>query len=293
MPQTNRLSEFAAIVEAGSISAAARALGMPRATLSRRISGLEAELGVRLMHRSTRRLVLTPAGEELHHRARRIVAEASEAWQAVRRLDDMPRGLLRVSATDAILGDLFVEFLADYPEIQLEVRSTTRHVDLIAEGVDVAIRFGPVKDPNLIVRKVANGRQIVVAAPEYIEDRGLPIRPSQLKDHDCIAGFAGDFSPTREWPLLAGGTVSVGGRLACNEIQLMVRGARRGLGLALLPLALVSDDLERGTLVPMLEDSVGQDAPVSIVFADREYIQPKVRAFVDRAVPALRARFGG
>jgi LysR family transcriptional activator of dmlA len=293
MPQTDRLGEFAAIVEAGSITAAARALGLPRATLSRRISALEAELGVRLLHRSTRRLVLTPAGEELHQRARRIVAEASEAWEAVRRLDDVPRGLLRVSATDAALGDLFVEFLEEYPEIQLEVQSTPRHVDLIAEGIDVAIRFGPVKDTNLIVRKVANGRQIVVASPEYLDARGVPTRPSHLKDHDCIVGFAGEFAPTRTWPLLAGGAVPVGGRLACNEIRLAARAARRGQGLALLPLPIVSDDLERGTLIHVLGDAVGQDSPVSIVYADREYIQPKVRAFVDRAVPVLREAFGG
>ena len=236
--------------------------------------------------------MLTPAGEQLYQRARRIVAEASEAWEAVRRLDDVPRGLLRVSATDAVLGDLFVDFLAEFPEVQLEVRSTTRHVDLIAEGVDVAIRFGPVKDPNLIVRKVADGRQIVVAAPDYIEARGLPTRPTELTDHDCIVGFAGEFSPTRTWPLLDGGAVPVGGRLACNELRLVARAARRGLGLALLPLPLVTDDLDRGTLVRALDDSVGQDAPVSIVYADREFIQPKVRAFVDRAVPVLQDAFG-
>lgn len=293
MPQTDRLGEFVAVVEGGSITAAARGLGLPRASLSRRLSALEAELGVRLLHRSTRKLVLTPAGEELYQRARRIVAEASEAWQAVRRLDDVPRGLLRVSATDAALGDLFVDFLAEFPEVRLEVRSTTRHVDLIAEGVDVAIRFGPVKDPKLIVRKVADGRQLVVAAPAYIQARGRPTRPAELKDHDCIIGFAGELSPARTWPLLAGGAVPVGGRLACNELRLAVRAARRGLGLALLPLPMVSDDLDRGTLVRVLDDSVGQDAPVSIVYADREYIQPKVRAFVDRAVPVLRAAFGG
>jgi len=166
-------------------------------------------------------------------------------------------------------------------------------VDLIAEGIDVAIRFGPVKDPNLIVRKIADGEQLVVASPDYLRARGTPTKPGQLRGHDCIVGFAGEFSPTRTWPLRTGGTVPVRGRMACNEIGLAARAVRRGLGLALLPEAMVAADLARGDLVPVLRDDVGQDAPISIVYADREYIQPKVRAFVDRAVPALRERFAG
>ena len=289
MPSTDRLNEFAEVVAAGSISGAARALGLPRATLSRRLSALEAELSVRLLHRGTRRLVLTPAGEELYRRARRIVADADEAWAAVRRLDDIPRGLLRVTVSGVRLPKLFTEFLRDYPEVQLEVRATTRHVDLVAEGVDVAVRFGEVKDPNLIVRRLLMDRLIVVGSPTYLELRGRPRHAAELAQHDCIVGFAGEWAPTRTWPLRAGGTVRVGGRLAGNDIGLMRAAARDDLGLALLASGLIASDLEAGRLVAVLEDTVGADTPVSIVYADREYIEPKVRVFVDRAVQVLTA----
>lgn len=292
MPSSERLSEFAAVVAAGSISAAARELDLPRATLSRRISGLEAELGVRLLHRSTRRLVLTPAGEELSRRARRIVADASAAWDAVRRLDDVPRGLLRVSTTGSVLDELFVQFVAEFPEVDLEVRETTRHVDLIGEGVDVAVRFGTVRDPNLIVRKVASGRRVVVGSPDYLRRRGHPADPAELREHDCVVDFGGDFAPRRTWPLLAGGAVEVTGPLAGNATRLLAQAARSGLGLALLPWPLVADDVRSGALIVVLESSVGADASASLVYADREYIDPKVRVFVDRAVPVLEAAFG-
>ena len=287
MPSTDRLQEFAEIVAAGSISGAARALGLPRATLSRRLSALEADLSVRLLHRGTRRLVLTPAGEELYHRARRIVADADEAWAAVRRLDDVPRGLLRVSVTEMSLPKLFTGFLRDYPEVQLEVRTTTRHVDLVAEGVDVAVRFGEVKDPNLIVRRLFTVRLIVVGSPRYLELHGRPRQAADLAQHDCIVGFAGEWAPSSTWPLRAGGTVRVEGRLAGNAIGLMRAAARDDLGLALLPSGPIASDLDAGRLVAVLEDTVGTDHPVNIVYADREYIEPKVRAFVDWAVQVL------
>lgn len=290
MPGNDRLTEFSAVVAAGSVSAAARVLGLPRATLSRRMTALESELGVRLLHRSTRRLVLTPAGEELDRRARRIVADAQEAWNAVRRLDDVPRGLLRVSAHTQMLADLFVSFLQEFPEVEIEVRSTTRQVDLIQEGVDVAVRFGPVKDPSLVVRRVATGRRVVVGTRAYLAEHGRPSKPGQLSDHKCIVDFAGDALPSRTWPLLAGGSVQVKGRLAANDVGLALRTAKAGLGLALIPEAMITTEIASGELVTVLKDSVGADASLNVVYADREYVEPKVRAFVDRAVAFLSSR---
>lgn len=287
MPATDRLTEFAAVAAAGSITAAARRLQLPRATLSRRLSALESELGVRLLHRTTRKLVLTPAGEELYHRARRIVADADEAWRAVRRLDDVPRGLLRVSLTANLLGEMCVAFAQEFPEVKLEVRSTSRHVDLIREGVDVAVRFGPVRDPNLIVRRVFEGRRVVVGAPAYLARHGVPTTASDLQHHACLVDFAGDFVPSPSWPLLEGGSVKVDGPIAANDLPLVARAACAGLGLAFLPRAVIAKPIERGELTVVLEDIVGGDASCSVVYADREYIEPKVRAFVDRAVTAL------
>jgi DNA-binding transcriptional LysR family regulator len=293
MPSPERLEEFTAVAQRGSISAAARSMGMPRATLSRRMSGLEDELGVRLLHRTSRRMVLTPAGEELLRRARRLVADTEEAWAAVRRLDDVPRGLLRISSTTGFLDELIVAYLEEFPEVQVEVRSTTRHVDLVGEGVDVALRFGEVRDPNLIARKVAGGRRHVVASPAYLARHGAPTRAGDLAEHTCLVGFAGDFSPQRRWPLVAGGDVEVGGRLAANDIRVLVAGARAGLGLALVPDAAVADSVRSGALEVVLDGIVEADASISLVYADREFIEPRVRVFVDRAVAYLQSRLSG
>ena len=292
MPSSERLGEFAAVVQAGSISAAARALELPRATLSRRITALEAELGVRLLHRSTRRLVLTDAGRELDQWARRIVADCEAAWRSVQRLDDTPRGLLRISATAGPLDDLLLEFVTDFPEVQVELRTTNRHVDLIGEGVDVGLRVGPVTDPGLIVRRIASSRRLVVGSSAYLRAHGVPTTPADLADHACIRGFAGDLGPQRTWPQLDGGEVEVSGPLAADQMHLARRAARAGLGLAFLPWIAIHRDVHDGRLTPVLLDSVGIDHPVSLVFADREYIEPKVRVFVDRAVPALKSAFG-
>lgn len=288
VPSADRLGEFAAVVDAGSISAAARRLALPRASLSRRITKLEATLGVRLLHRRTRRLVLTPAGEELYRRARRIAADAEAAWAAVRRLDDVPRGLLRVTVTGPIDRALVVGFLRDHPEIQLEIRHTTRVLDLVAEGVDVALRFGEVKDPNLIVRRLWLDRSVVVGAPEYLERAGTPAAASELSRHECLVAFAGEWTPHREWPLRRGGSVTVGGRLRCNDIGLLLDAAVAGLGLALLPSGLARRHVDAGALVSLLADEVGAEVPASLVYADREYLEPKVRAFVDHAAAQLR-----
>ena len=287
MPSTERLHEFVAVVDRGSISGAARALEMPRATLSRRITALETELGLRLLHRGTRRLVLTPAGEELHRRARRIVADAQAAWDSVRRLDDVPRGLLRVSLVDIPRQPVFTEFLRRYPEVRLEVTTTTRHVDLIAEGIDVALRFGPVSDASLIARRLWTGRAHAVASPSYLAAHGRPDSLEQLAEHECFVGFAGAWAPQRTWPLLDGGVVPVSGRVASNSVRLLADAARAGLGIAMLPDQVIGAALDDGSLEIVLEELVGADVPISLVYADREFLDPKVRAFVDLAAPLL------
>lgn len=286
-PSIDRMREFIEVVKAGSISAAAREMSLPRATLSRRMSGLEADLGVRLIHRRTNRLVLTSAGDELRLRATKIVADADAAWSSVQRLDDTPRGLLRVSVTGPHYQKLFTDFLSDFPEVQLEVLSTTRHVDLISEGVDVALRIGPIKDQDLIAKRLHSDRLLAVATPEYLEYCGGVRNLDRLKDVNCIVGFAGDWSPRKSWPLWNGDQISVSGRLAANEIGLVKAAVLKGQGVALLPTAIISDELSSGSLLPVLPNEIGTEIPISLVYADREFVDPKVRIFVDRAAKAI------
>ncbi len=281
------MREFLEITRAGSISGAARRLGLPRATLSRRLSALEASLGVRLVIRRTTRLVLTRAGEELHRRARRIVSDSDAAWDAVRRLDDVPRGLLRVSVPGPFFLRLFVDFLCEFPDVRIEVQSTSRHVDLLGEGVDVAMRVGAVEDHDLIARRLHSDRLIVVASPSCLAEVGEPGRALDLTRHNCIAGVFGDWTPNAKWPLWSGGTVPVSGRLHANDVDLVREAAIEGLGFALIASAVVAGDVKEGRLVPVLLDEVGAELPVSLVYADREYIEPKVRKFVDRAADVI------
>ncbi len=291
MQSADRLREFVAIVDAGSISSAARALGLPRATLSRRIAATERALGVRLLHRATRELVLTTAGRELYHRACRVVADAEAAWASVQRLDDVPRGPLRVSVPDARVAsaELFVDFALEFPEVRLQVTTTPRHVDLVSEGIDVAVRFGTVTDDSLIARRLWTSRSIAVASPGYLDARGTPLDLAALAEHDSVVGFAGESTPARAWPLLAGGTVPVEARLASNDVGVQLDAALRGVGIALLPQGLVRSQLQSGLLCSVLEETLGGPVPANLVFVDREFSPPQLRAFIERAVEYFRA----
>lgn len=286
-PSTDRLHEFVAVVDAGSISAAARALGLPRATLSRRLSGLEDELGVRLLHRETRRLVLTHAGEQLIGRARRLVEASTEAWQAVRRLDDTPRGRLRVSVPPSgLLHRALVDFAAAHPAIELQVVATPRHVDLIAEGVDVALRFGAALDPGLIARRLWADRLSVAASPGWLDRRGRPDAPADLAGCPGVVGFAEGGRPRSTWPLRGGGAIDVAGHFVSNDLSLRLQAALAGLGPALLPDPLTAPYRATGQLERVLPEQVGATTAVTLVYVERAFLLPQVRAFIDHTVAA-------
>ncbi|MFT5683338.1 MAG: DNA-binding transcriptional LysR family regulator [Myxococcota bacterium] len=286
MSASTGFESFVTIVEEGGISQASRKLDVPRPTLSRRLAALEAELGVRLMHRSSRRMVLTAAGEELYRRARRIVVDAREARLAVARLDGVPRGLLRVSIPPGPqLTDTLSRFLDRYPEVELEVVSTARFVDLVAEGFDVAVRAGTSSDPGLITRTLWTVRRMVFASEGYTAQHGQPQTPADLSEHRCILGFARGEIPHRRWPLLEGGEVAVSGRLTTNNLQLATSECGSGRGLALLPEALG----RAAGLIPVLPGVIGDRPKLSVVYPSRELLDPKVRAFVDLLVEDVAA----
>ena len=275
---------FVNIVEAGSISAAARRASEPRETLSRQLARLEARLGVRLVHRDARRLVLTAAGQELYARARPLVLGAREAEAAVQRVDDVPRGLLRVSVPPGPSGlwaDVVLAFVRAHPFVELEVSTASRHVDLVGEGFDVAVRAGAVRDPTLVARRLASTELLVVAAPAYLARRPAPRAADDLLDHDALLATDADDVPVRRWPLRGGGDAAVRGRVASNDLEIIHAAAVAGDGLALLPFLVVRDDLASGRLVPVLREQVGAESWVSVVYVERAYLPAKVRAFVD------------
>jgi len=281
--QSEGLESFVAIYEHGSIAAAARALDMPRETLSRRLSRLEQRLGVRLVHRTTRALSLTHQGKAMYAHARRAVDAAEDALRAVRQVDDVPRGVLRVSVPPAgsvFLAAMFEGFLARWPEVDLEVISTTRYVDLRAEGVDVALRGGTTTDGSLIARRLWRAEMIAVASTAYARARGLPDTLEELADHECVySARAG--APTGRWPTRTGDSVLVRGRMATNDQALQMALVRRGLAIAMTLRPFVQRELDSGELVSVLPDVLGAHTGMSAIFTDRELMQPKVRAFID------------
>lgn len=284
----NERETFVAVVEGGTLSAAARALGLPVSTVSRQVSRLEERLGVRLLNRTTRRVTPTDSGQSYFERCRRIVAEAREADDEVRQLHGAPRGLLRISAPPTNLRATAVErlvaaFMARYPEIEVEVVVDSRFVDLVGEGYDVALRGGILRDSSLISRRLLRMPTGLVAAPDYLAGRGRPRRVADLARHHLLVQRA----PGRQarWPLSPRGSLPVRGRLSCNDLAMARTAAVAALGIAYMPLILVEEDLARGLLERVLPNAVGRDTDgLHLVYPQGRLPSARLRAFIDFAV---------
>jgi len=292
LPETSELQAFVQIADAGSVSGAAQELGLPRATVSRRLARLEERLGVRLMNRTTRRLSLTDSGEALYQHARPIVLAVSAASAAVVRDDGRPRGLLRLSVpplANSSFRALLLSFVERYPEIELVVHSSTRHEGLVTGNIDVAWRAGQHIDPGLVARTLLRTELMAVASPDYLLRAGTPSEAADLASHACLLGFARGERPATHWPLVAGGQVRVSGKLVSNELSLLADAARRGLGIGLLPSPFIAADLENRTLVPVLKGVVGATSKMALVYLERRLLKPAIRAFVDFVVEWIEA----
>lgn len=290
MPETSELHAFVRIADAGSVSGAAQDLGLPRATVSRRLARLEERLGVRLIHRTTRRLHLTDAGDALYPKARAIVVAVQAASQAVALQDpNEPSGLLRVSVpplSQPGLRNLLLRFLQRYPRVDLEVVSTSRHEDLLAGNIDVAWRAGVHFDPGLVARRLLSTDLVALATPAYLARAGTPETLADLEHHTCLLGYARGERPATHWPLRDGGKVRVHGRLVSNQLTLLSDAVRRDLGIAMLPAAWIQDG--GPPLTRILPEVLGATSQVALVYPDRRLLKPAVRAFVDFVVEDVR-----
>lgn len=280
----NEISVFVGVVKAGSFSAGARRLNMPKSTVSRRISQLEARLGVRLLHRTTRKFALTDSGHAYFERVAPAIAELNDAEAAVASLHTEPSGVLRISAPLAMrsIGALVAEYLIRYPDVQVDVVCTDRPVDLIEERFDLAIRIGPLADSTMIARKIGVGRGRMVASPGYCDQYGEPASPAELRAHRCVNFGVG--STPRIWALEAKGErveVEVSPRLTVNDLDVLRAAALGGVGIALLPNHLCADELKAGRLRRLLPQWSPPDVPVHVVYPTRRQLSPKVIAFID------------
>jgi DNA-binding transcriptional LysR family regulator len=285
--ETADLLAFSRTVEAKSLSRAARELGVPRATVSRRLARLEERLGARLLRRTTRSLALTDAGEALYRHARIVLDAVSHAEASVRQTDDAIRGDLRVSVPPHLppsFHEMACGFAARYPEVRLQVHFSSRHVDLQRDGFDAAIRAGSNLQPGLIARKLATDRAVAVASPAYLAAHGTPKSTRELGKHRCLMGFERGELPATYWPTGKSGKLHIVGAMFSNEPQLLADAALRGLGIAMLPLILVRPLLEDGSLVQVLPGVLEVATTVALVYPEREMVPPQVRAFVDEVL---------
>jgi DNA-binding transcriptional LysR family regulator len=283
--ETAELVAFCRTVEAQSLSRAAAELAVPRATISRRLARLEERLGARLLRRTTRSLALTDAGEALYRHARIVLDAVSHAEASVRTTDKVVRGDLRVSVppmTQVSFHAMFSDFVERYPDVRLHVHASTHHVDLMRGGYDCAIRATTDLEPGLMAHMIARSVAIAVASPGYLAHAGVPRTRADLRKHRCLMGFARGETPQTQWPF-AGGRIHVDGVFFSNDLELVRAMALSGRGIALLPRSIVVDHLARGELVHVLPNRVASEVRVAIVYPERAFVPPQVRAFVEVA----------
>lgn len=282
------LSIFNEVVSAGSFTLAAHNTGHSTSHISKEINKLEERLKVRLMQRTTRSLSLTPEGELFHQQCLQIIADAQQAQNALLGQQSTPTGTLRVSSLSSLhkclMEELFSEFLLRYPEINLELEITNRKVDMVSEGFDVIIRGTPqLEDSSFISKCIMQSKGITLASPEYLARRGIPERPEDLKDHDCITysylkqpklwTFKNQYGKETQ--------LEVSSRIQSNSSEMELALCKAGHGIVRLPEFTLQDELETGSLVKLFPDYQEMSINVFMVYPSRQHLSPKVRAFID------------
>jgi DNA-binding transcriptional LysR family regulator len=290
----NRVAVFLRVVELQSFTAAAEALGLPKSSVSRSVARLEEELGVQLLQRTTRTVQLTDAGRLYFEESSRALSALEEARERLSQLDSRPQGAVRITAPvdlgALVLAALATRFVRRTPGITLEFLLTGRIVNLVEEGVDLAVRAGPLRDSSLIARRVNGLEAWLFASPAYLDARGTPTSLTDLASHDCVL-----FRPKRgqgEWTLngTAGQTrVTVRGQVAADDFTFLREAVLSGAGIGLLPAVQCEQDLARGRLVRLLPAYSGPSAPLHVVWPASRHVPKRVVLVREWLVKSLGA----
>lgn len=280
---------YARAVETGSFSAVARELGIGQPNVSRHIASLEAHLGTRLLHRSTRKLTLSPEGERYYTEVRRALDAIAEA-ESTARGEEKPQGLLRVACPVALarfkLLPLVKPFLQRYPDIELDLQIADRKIDLIEEGVDVAVRVGELRDSALKARRLGTARRICVASPSYLSQHGIPQTPEDLRQHNCILFSL--LATGNIWPF-EGQPVDVRGNFKVNSPEGVRSAVLDGLGVGLMPCWLFADALASGEAVQLLGGWTIPALPISALYPAKRLLPRRAAVFMDYLSHAFAA----
>jgi DNA-binding transcriptional LysR family regulator len=286
---------FVRAAEARSFTAAARSLGISPSGASKAISRLEAAFNVRLLHRTSRSVTLTPEGAAFYERCRQIVASLEDAEQVLSAAHEAPRGRLRVTLPLSLgrlqLARLLPEFLRRHPEVAVEASATDRMVDLVEEGVDVAVRLGRPPDSRLVARQLIVGTLVTCAAPSYLKRHGTPRTPEDLSAHNCARFVVPSTGLVRDWVFRRNRksfTVPVQGNLTFDHAECLVEAACAGESVIQISSYVTGDAFEDGRLKPILTRFQAESPPMWVMYPQNRHLTPRVRAFVDFLVEAAR-----
>lgn len=295
MDKLTAMTVFARVAKAGSFAGGARDLGISRAMATKHIMQLEHSLGTRLFNRTTRSLSLTDVGLSYLERCQQVLAEIDEMEAAATQLQTEPRGTLKISAPlfigAAHIAPAVAEFLEKHPDLSVDMILQSGVVDMVDEGIDVAIHLGALEDTSLIARKLASSPVVVCAAPNYLAKHGIPKKPEDLAEHSCLVSWA--VPPRDKWRFKGPNgefRIKVSGRMQSNVAGPIRIAAIQGLGLVMLPSYIVGLDVSKGRLQTVLEDYVPSPLEIHAIYPHRKYLSAKVRVFLDFLQPWLQKR---
>ena len=279
------------VVETGSFAEAARRLRTSSGQASKLVARLEAELGVKLLHRTTRALSLTEAGQDYADRLRGLIEGFDELEAEMRQAAVVPRGRLRLTAPLSFgtlrLAPMLARFAVAWPEIALDVQFTDRFVDLVDEGFDAAVRVGTLSDATLTGRRLGRAEMVVLAAPAYLASRGEPVEPGELARHDCILDT--NMRDPMHWGFAGGRRVAVTGRLSLSNASACLAAAEAGLGIAYVPDFVCAESLTQGRVRPILTGDLPPPMAIHLLWPSGRHVPPKLRALIDALVKEFRS----
>ncbi len=287
MDSLNDIAVFVQVIDDGSFTNAAERLKLSRSVVSKYVTRLEERLGVRLLNRTTRRLSLTEAGRIFYDLSRRGLQDIEDARLEVSRLQEKPRGVLRINSPMSFgimhIAPLLPEFQRQYPDVSVDMNLDDRKVEVIEEGFDISVRITEMPDSSLIARRLASCRHAIVAAPSYLKQHGTPRSPEDLHDHNVIS-FRYQASAT-DWHFLGPDnkpvSVAVAGTIQMNNSLALREAVIGGVGIMRAPTFVVGDDIQQKRLVRILPDYTALEISIFLVYPQRKHLSPKVRAFVD------------
>ncbi|XGV94745.1 MAG: LysR family transcriptional regulator [Leptolyngbya sp. BL-A-14] len=294
MDKFESIRAFTQVVAFSGFAAAAREMGLSRSAVNKLVINLENELGVQLLHRSTRQVSPTETGLAFYDRCVAILADLEEAEQAVTQLQEEPKGKLRVNAPMSFgtmhLAPALADFLVQYPDLQVQLTLNDRFVDPIEEGFDITVRIAaPPESASLIVHKLSSAQRVLCAAPAYFSNRGTPSHPLELQQHSCL--HYGHLATVNQWLLIGPDgehTISVQGAVCSNNGEVLREAAVRGLGITLLPMFIIGQEVEQGLLQVVLPEYHPPEISIYVIYPVNRHLSTKVRLFTN----FLQDRFG-